>query len=203
MKTITFTQLSPKQISFYLYSFLFIVTIGVLIIDTPGLGDSGGNDTRHIYDMVDILKQLAVANIFLRNKKNKNKRGKGEDMEITVAKYLVVFDIDINIFIVLFNGQQPRYDEPLQTMLNTFVGVSKIPSTLLTPFHIFSCSFLLSFPYSFFLFSLILVNIFGIGFLRHTILGFSRWGFDEASKRRRRQNNFSEDSRRTRYAGMI
>eukprot|EP00026_Physarum_polycephalum_P010338 Phypoly_transcript_10498.p1 GENE.Phypoly_transcript_10498~~Phypoly_transcript_10498.p1 ORF type:complete len:376 (+),score=60.16 Phypoly_transcript_10498:119-1246(+) len=106
---------------------------GALIVDTPGLGDSGGNDTRHIYDMVDVLKQLAVA----------------------------------NIFIILFNGQTPRYDEPLQSMLNTFVG------------------------------------IFGKGFLRHTILGFSRWGFDAASKRRREHNNFSEQSRRTEFAAKL
>lgn len=59
-------------------------------MDTPGHGDSGGNDTRHIYDMVDILKQLSIA----------------------------------NVFIIVFNGQQPRYDEPIQAMLNALVGVS-------------------------------------------------------------------------------
>lgn len=98
--------------------------------------------------MVDVLKQLSVA----------------------------------NIFIILFNGQQPRYDEPLQSMLTTLVEVSLnhlyLNSYCLTPSHIF-----------------------GKEFLNHTILGFSRWAFDIYSKRRRQRDNTNEELRTANYAG--
>ena len=37
----------------------------VIVIDTPGIGDSEGKDTEHITDMVSTLKQLRYVHCFL------------------------------------------------------------------------------------------------------------------------------------------
>jgi hypothetical protein len=64
-----------------------------MIVDTPGHGDSSGRDSEHIRAMVESLKSIQYA----------------------------------TVFVILFNGQAPRYDEPLQSMLHTLVEVAFAP----------------------------------------------------------------------------
>eukprot|EP00026_Physarum_polycephalum_P010982 Phypoly_transcript_11171.p1 GENE.Phypoly_transcript_11171~~Phypoly_transcript_11171.p1 ORF type:complete len:380 (+),score=49.83 Phypoly_transcript_11171:45-1184(+) len=104
-----------------------------MIVDTPGHGDSAGRDTEHIRAMVESLKSIQYA----------------------------------SVFVILFNGQSPRYDESLQSMLKT------------------------------------VVQIFGPEFFKHTILAFSRWGFDAVSKAQRSMNNETEAQRSTEYSNFI
>jgi len=105
----------------------------VMIVDTPGHGDSSGRDSQHIVAMVESLKSVQYA----------------------------------TVFIIVFNGQAPRYDEPLQSMLNTFV------------------------------------QVFGKDFFKHTMLAFSRWGFDAPSRNQRARNNESENQRSSAFSNNI